>query len=261
MQGFHTRFSDHAVVRAVWCRSERLALSKRSQIEPDANCDFIFCFSEEGDIVSSIFAGFDTVAQPFEATPGNFTYVGIQLQPQAAASMIGADMKDCVNRRLALSELLGSRQSRIWDALERFSRSALAGPEQLSLSHLQPLFGQVRHDSLLVTLQEALKGRPFLDTIAEIADDQGFSIRTLERRSLQSTGLTPRELIRIYRFVRARKLYRPGISFAELALAGGFADQAHMSREFRRIAGTPPSRYFQRRCRPDSRQTIFDLIQ
>ena len=83
-----------------------------------------------------------------------------------------------------------------------------------------------------------MKGRPFLDTIAEVADDPDFSIQTLERRSLQSTGLTPRELIRIYRFVRARKLYRPGISFAGLALAGGFADQAHMSLKIRHIVGS-----------------------
>lgn len=245
MQDFKARFPGDPFVRAIWCRSERLSENKKHQIEPDANCDFIFSFSEEGDMISAFFAGFDTVAQPLEA--GSLTYVGLQFQPQAAASLISAHMTDCVNQRLPLSDVLSGRHRHRWTAFERFSRSALAGSCEQALRHLTPLYDLVRGDPLMDALHHVFQHHPSLDAIAEVADDQGYSLRTLERRTHEFTGLAPRELLRIYRFIRARKLYRKSIPLADLALLAGFADQAHMSREFRRIVGKTPSQYFRKK--------------
>lgn len=45
------------------------------------------------------------------------------------------------------------------------------------------------------------------------------------------------------RFDRARRRLTPRARVAEVAVAGGYYDQAHLSREFRALAGCSPARW------------------
>jgi AraC-like DNA-binding protein len=45
------------------------------------------------------------------------------------------------------------------------------------------------------------------------------------------------------RLDRARALIRAGVSLAEVAAASGFADQSHLTRQFRRAYGLSPGRW------------------
>jgi transcriptional regulator GlxA family with amidase domain len=58
-------------------------------------------------------------------------------------------------------------------------------------------------------------------------------------------GLGPGSLGRLTRFQRVlRAIDRdPGVSLARVAAGAGYFDQAHMSRDFRRFAGTTPAGY------------------
>lgn len=76
-----------------------------------------------------------------------------------------------------------------------------------------------------------------------LAAATGWSERHLTRRFTAETGAGPKTIARILRFEHARELAahpRPG-SWAEIAQAAGYADQAHMTREFTALAGLPPS--------------------
>ena len=69
----------------------------------------------------------------------------------------------------------------------------------------------------------------------------GLTVRTLSRRFQRACGLTAREWIRIARFQAARAALKSGAdSLSAIAAEAGYADQAHMTREFRRLAGTTP---------------------
>ena len=64
------------------------------------------------------------------------------------------------------------------------------------------------------------------------------------------TGLTPKAAGRVIRFDRARKLLVRELAtatadyrLADLAAACGYFDQAHLAREFRALAGCPPSQW------------------
>ena len=65
-------------------------------------------------------------------------------------------------------------------------------------------------------------------------------------------GLSPKLLARIMRFDRAIRIVRDGelTSWSDLAAQCGFADQAHMAREFVAFAGDPPTALLRRRL-PD----------
>lgn len=75
-----------------------------------------------------------------------------------------------------------------------------------------------------------------------LAETSGFTRRTFERQFNAASGLTPGSWLRICRFQRARAQVISGIvPLAEIALEAGYADQAHMTRDFRRYEAVSPA--------------------
>ncbi|MCZ4495406.1 MAG: AraC family transcriptional regulator, partial [Conexibacter sp.] len=68
-------------------------------------------------------------------------------------------------------------------------------------------------------------------------------VRQLRRRFVRAVGYWPATLARVQRFQRflGHAQRTPGASLARLAADAGYADQAHLARECRRLAGVPPS--------------------
>ena len=86
--------------------------------------------------------------------------------------------------------------------------------------------------------------------IADLAAETGWSGRHLTSRFRTEIGLTPKAAARVIRFDRARHLLirqasekSSGYRLADLAAACGYFDQAHLAREFRALAGCPPSQW------------------
>jgi AraC-like DNA-binding protein len=81
-------------------------------------------------------------------------------------------------------------------------------------------------------------------TIDRLADELGWSARRLHRRFVDACGYGPKMLQRILRLQRAIRLARvgrhPAVSLAGLAREAGFADQAHMNRDFCALTGLTP---------------------
>jgi AraC-like DNA-binding protein len=75
-------------------------------------------------------------------------------------------------------------------------------------------------------------------SVADLARETGWSARHLDNRFRAEIG-----------FDRARRMLMRRVSqggppaLADLAAAGGYYDQAHLAREFRDLAGCPPSRW------------------
>jgi AraC-like DNA-binding protein len=84
--------------------------------------------------------------------------------------------------------------------------------------------------------------------ISDLAAETGWSGRHLTSRFRTEIGLTPKAAARVVRFSRARHLLAAsaagtGYHLADLAAACGYFDQAHLAREFRALAGCPPSQW------------------
>ena len=77
--------------------------------------------------------------------------------------------------------------------------------------------------------------------MAEVADRVYVSERQLQRRFAERVGYGPKTFQRIARFQRAvRQLGLDGAGPASAAASAGYADQAHLTRESRRLAGLSP---------------------
>jgi AraC-like DNA-binding protein len=74
--------------------------------------------------------------------------------------------------------------------------------------------------------------------VDDMASAVGLSARQLHRRCLPVFGYGPRRLSRILRFGRALETAREGVGLADVAALTGYADQAHLARETRDLAGT-----------------------
>lgn len=82
-------------------------------------------------------------------------------------------------------------------------------------------------------------------SVSLVARQAGISMRHLERLSRDWVGLPPGQLVRLLRFQRAVRglSLGPALPLARIALETGYADQAHLTREFRRYSGMTPSHF------------------
>ncbi|GAA4300354.1 helix-turn-helix domain-containing protein [Actinomadura luteofluorescens] len=81
--------------------------------------------------------------------------------------------------------------------------------------------------------------------VGEVTDRLGFTRKRLIGLFHDRVGLTPKRFSRVRRFQRTlrRIPYDRPADWAELASTCGYADQSHLIRDFRDIAGLRPSEY------------------
>jgi AraC-like DNA-binding protein len=77
-------------------------------------------------------------------------------------------------------------------------------------------------------------------TVAEVAEAVNLSERQLTRSFRDTMGLHPKRFQRIARLRRAVVAAKGGMSLAGAAIEGGYADQAHFTREITAMLGAPP---------------------
>jgi AraC-like DNA-binding protein len=91
--------------------------------------------------------------------------------------------------------------------------------------------------------------------IGRLAAEVGWSHRHLITRFRQQFGLAPKAAARLIRFDRVwRRLDQAGdrLDWGDLAREAGYADQAHLIREFRQFTGMTPTQFQARTTPPDS---------
>jgi AraC-like DNA-binding protein len=175
-------------------------------------------------------AGPDTVAHAEQDRPGA-SYAGLRFAPGTGPALLGAPAREVRDRRVPLEALWpGARARRL---AERAAGDPVAALEAW-------VVGRVREappaDPLPARVAGALAaGRP----VAEVAGRTGLGERQLRRRCEAAFGYGPKTLARVLRLQRALELARAGTPFAAVAREAGYADQPHLSREVRALAGVP----------------------
>jgi AraC-like DNA-binding protein len=114
-------------------------------------------------------------------------------------------------------------------------RAALTYPERLPRRPALRAAAAARE-----ILDERLTDPPRLSVLAAAVDASPFS---LLRAFRADTGLPPHAYVNQRRVRLARDLLSQGMRPADVAARVGFADQAHLTRHFKRIVGVPPRAY------------------
>jgi len=84
-----------------------------------------------------------------------------------------------------------------------------------------------------------------LRQLPDLCARAGLGPRTLQRMFLQHAGVPPTWVLRRYRLLEAAERVRDGqrVSWATVATDLGYADQAHLTRDFRSAIGQTPAAY------------------
>lgn len=165
--------------------------------------------------------------------------VQVALTPLGARALLGLPAADLAARLLTLDDL-GRLAPALRHLPERLAGTPADGRAALVAAALTDRLRRRDAVALRPEVGRALalltRGVP----VAATADDVGYSRRHLGTLVRAETGLAPKQLHRLGRFERSRSLLgrRP---LAEVAAACGYADQAHLAREWRDLAGCPPS--------------------
>ncbi|THA64954.1 helix-turn-helix domain-containing protein [Streptomyces sp. A0958] len=183
-------------------------------------------------------AGPDTHAEPPVETGG--AWAGIRLAPGTAPALLGVPAHELRDRRVALADLWPGALVRALTERVAEADDPAAALEDIALdraARTEPPDPAMR--SVAARLEAGA-------TVAEAARAAGLGARQLHRRSLTAFGYGPKTLARVFRLQRALALVRSGLPYAEAALAAGCADQAHLARDMRDLAGTTLTAHFGR---------------
>lgn len=209
-----------------WSRSTADGPPRTYRIVPDGCVDLIWTGS------TLFVAGPDTQAQLATAGPGIMH--GVRFRPGVAPALFGMPAAELTDSRPALSELDRARfADRLPDDL-----AAAADPAGVLVN---AVVGALDRDRLDPSAPEVLAGLRRGTPVAKLAGEFGFTERTLHRRCLAAFGYGPKTVQRVLRFQRALRLVRAGRSYADAAFEAGYADQPHLAREVRALAGVPLS--------------------
>ncbi|MEW2124696.1 helix-turn-helix domain-containing protein [Streptomyces sp. NPDC007259] len=183
-------------------------------------------------------AGPDTRTAP--ATGTGDSWAGIRFAPGAAPALLGVPADALRDLRVPLAALWPGHAVR--RLTERVAEAAdpAAALEDIALdraARTEP------PDPVMRAVAARLEAG---GSVADAAHSAGLGTRQLHRRSLTAFGYGPKTLARVLRLQRALALVRSGLPYADAALAAGCADQAHLARDMRDLAGTTLTAYFGR---------------
>ncbi|WP_406456358.1 helix-turn-helix domain-containing protein [Streptomyces sp. NBC_00876] len=182
-------------------------------------------------------AGPDTHAEPPAGTGGG-TFTGIRFAPGTAPALLGVPAHELRDRRVALAELWPGPLVR--ELTERVA-GAVDPAAALEDIAVRRAAAAAPPDPAMRSVAAQLAGGR---TVAQTAQAVGLGARQLHRRSLTAFGYGPKTLARVLRLQRALALVRSGTPYADAAAGAGCADQAHLAREMRELAGTTLTAYF-----------------
>lgn len=175
---------------------------------------------------------------------GRVELLGVRFRPGGATPFLEPPASELTDRTAALDDLWGTDAARVRDRLGESApvdRAALL--DDVLLRRLR--VGARAADERVLRASERMAAGAGALPVAELADQTGLGPRQLERRFLACVGIAPKTASRIARFraVVSRMHADPTVELSRLAHAAGYADQAHMTREFGALAGVPPGVY------------------
>ncbi|MGV0739822.1 helix-turn-helix domain-containing protein [Mycobacterium syngnathidarum] len=201
----------------VECRWVRTGPAEPGRVLPDGCMDLI----EMDDRI--VVAGPDTTAFITVGSPDPVQ--GLRFRPGVLPRLLGVPASEVRNTRVDLREL------------RRVSRAGSLGELAVSLAS-QPPRDQTAPWPLLA-LHDVTRLMGAGASVSSAARRLGWSNRTMQRQCATVYGYGPATLRRILRFRRAVDLLGGGMSSSAAAAQAGYADQSHLHREFRALAGVP----------------------
>ena len=231
---------DPQRIEALWCYGATAA--RRQLVLPDGRMDLVaHCtLTPQKHIAAVWLAVAGPADEPARVAAGaDRMSFGVRFRIGWGGACLGVEPATLRNRVVVgrdAERLLGAPAQVLLGArsLQELREALVHAAGMIGSRPRQPTVGQARALQAISSLQHG--SGPLRGAVQSTG-------RTLRRDVLAAAGLPLRSLAGILRFQRAMAMLHAGTadSLCELALAAGYSDQAHMTREFRRFGGFTPA--------------------
>lgn len=172
---------------------------------------------------------------------GPFTILGCSIKPGGWKSLFGTSAHHYTDRMVPLGAVWDADATAMLAALHdgQSDEEMVACLDGALLAQLDKI--GLRQPDVQMDRFETIGRIDSMVRIDDAAKEIGLSVRQLERRCLESFGMTPKTFLRRCRFLDMAMAMR-GLSHPsdEELSALRYFDQSHLNREFRRFVGMTP---------------------
>ncbi|HVO59221.1 MAG TPA: helix-turn-helix domain-containing protein [Dongiaceae bacterium] len=172
--------------------------------------------------------------------------VGVSFRPAGAAPFLKLPSDELFNQHAGLDDLWGHLGSQLRERVlaAPTPRAKLAVVETMLLERSAGELCQEAAPAVDFAVGTFL-AHPQLARIAEVTANTGFSSRHFIELFKRRVGMTPKLFCRVRRFQEVLKRIHTGLPvvWSDLAIDGGYFDQAHFIHDFRAFSGINPSKY------------------
>lgn len=225
----------------VWRLTGAMPRAGVQTIYPDGRCELIAKIGGKSRLWDSVAGWHEQAATLFAAqrvTAVRFEPLGVmndlavRIQP-AASGVVSRDLAPLRARVVDLASL----DAPLSRSLTHSAREFAAGRPEPLWNLLARLAGEHPIDARVETAAarlEATGGGARIDALARAAS---WSVRSLQTRFLAAVGLAPKEFARVVRLQTTLRALDGDSPLVDLASDSGFSDQAHATREVKRVTG------------------------
>lgn len=213
------------------------------EIVPDGCISLFYRRNENLNLRQLAFSGLIIESVTVPVFP-NDIFWGMRLSPASCANILQANPAKFTNKRILEASLFPHLTTGLLEKLNICKNFDEAVPvlenhlEETDLKHIPD-------DEKIAQALEIIEQTNGEIKIHEIADEIGLSVRQLERRFKKMSGLSPKQ------FARTRRIRAAAVSLVEndnenwanRAAEIGFADQAHLTREFVSVTKRSPNSF------------------
>lgn len=169
--------------------------------------------------------------------------IDIQLNPSIFYKLFNLPVKELKNKIYTIDELSLNFDKSILDKICEIRDDKNAIYSLLNKFFLD-LFDKLKFnsDEIILNINQLYKN----GNLDDFFHSQNLSIRQIERKVKNYTGLTPQNLSRLGRFysvLEYMKFRQFNLEYCELALEYKFSDQSHFIREFKSFCNETPSKF------------------
>lgn len=236
-------FPLSGVLDCMWHYSGAVAAEGREIVLPDGRFQVVI------DLVAGrgSFCGLRSRHVGIDPSPISMS-VGAVFRPGGAAGFLCGSALEYLDRTLPLDLVWGAEAGWLIERLQ----IAPSAPDRLQIleAALVRRFVTAAEERINTggAIDYALRlfdHAPHLKNVGEVSREIGWSRRWLSHVFSEKVGITPKRYCRLVRFQKLLRQLASGgrADWADVALAGGFSDQAHLIHEFRAFSGLTPEFY------------------
>ena len=226
-------------VDRIWYCDGYCAVHRQERVLPNGTFQLIVDLSSPIAVVAGMQSRYTVIE-----TAALSSILGVLFRPGGARQFFGPSDR-FFNEQIALGDVWGAAAVNLRDRL-----GAESTPEGKMREIEAELLRRLRADAVPIHpavdfALDALWRASHVAKVQEITRQAGLSRRRFGELFREQVGATPKLYCRLRRFqgVVRRAATGRDIDWADLAVAGGYCDQAHLAHEFRDFSGLTPGEY------------------